>query len=79
MPTILLINGLRFFFYSNEGNEPMHIHVTKAEANGKIWMEPGIEIAYLHGFSKSEEREILHIVSINYKLIKTKWNEYFSK
>ena len=57
----------------------MHIHVTKGEANGKIWMEPGIEIAYLQGFSKSEEREILHIVSVNHELIKTKWNEYFSK
>lgn len=79
MPTILLINGLRFFFYSNEGNEPMHIHVTKAEANGKIWIEPEIEIAYLHGFSRSEEKEILHIVSTNYERIKTKWNEYFGK
>ena len=45
MPTVLRSQGFRFFFYSNEGNEPMHIHVTKAEANGKIWMEPGIEIA----------------------------------
>ncbi|MGQ9799786.1 MAG: DUF4160 domain-containing protein [Ignavibacterium sp.] len=26
MPTILFINGWRFFFYSNEMNEPIHIH-----------------------------------------------------
>jgi hypothetical protein len=26
MPTVLLLNGFRFFFYSNENNEPVHIH-----------------------------------------------------
>jgi len=36
MPTVLLINGFRFFFYSNENNEPIHIHVTKGNAEGKI-------------------------------------------
>ncbi|CAN5482799.1 hypothetical protein BH11BAC1_BH11BAC1_09180 [soil metagenome] len=38
MPTILLINGWRFFFYSNEGNEPIHIHVQKAESEAKFWI-----------------------------------------
>jgi hypothetical protein len=44
MPTVLLINGFRFFFYSNENNEPAHIHVTKANADGKIWLEPVLNI-----------------------------------
>jgi hypothetical protein len=35
MPTILLISGFRFFFYSNESQEPMHVHVSKASADGK--------------------------------------------
>jgi hypothetical protein len=48
MPTVLLLKGLRFFFYSNENSEPIHIHVTKGGAEGKIWLEPVIEIAYLH-------------------------------
>lgn len=46
MPTVLLINGFRFFFYSNENDEPMHIHVKKGNADGKIWLEPQIEIAF---------------------------------
>lgn len=29
MPTVLFVNGFRFFFYSNENNEPVHIHVLK--------------------------------------------------
>jgi len=31
MPTILLIDGWRFFFYSNERNEPIHIRCQKGE------------------------------------------------
>ncbi len=45
----------------------------------KIWLMPAIEIAYLQGFGKSEEKEIMEIVSLNYELFKIKWNEYFSK
>jgi hypothetical protein len=29
MPAVLRIKGYRFFFFSNEGNEPIHIHVEK--------------------------------------------------
>lgn len=38
MPTVLYINGWRFFFYSNEGNEPVHIHVQKGEKECKYWL-----------------------------------------
>ena len=39
MPTILLIDGWRFFFYANEGNEPIHIHCRKAEKECKYWLD----------------------------------------
>ena len=26
MPTILYVQGWRFHFFSNEGNEPIHVH-----------------------------------------------------
>jgi hypothetical protein len=48
MPTILLVNGFRFFFYSNESNEPTHIHVIKGNCNGKIWVGTRFE-SRLHG------------------------------
>jgi len=35
MPTVLVVDGFRFFFWSNEGTEPPHIHVEKADAAGK--------------------------------------------
>lgn len=79
MPTILLLNGLRFFFWSNENNEPIHVHVTKGDANGKIWLEPEIRIEYLIGFSNSEQKDILDIIQKNSENFKNKWNEYFNQ
>lgn len=40
MPTVLIIEGFRFFFFSNEGVEPPHIHVEKADAYAKFWLQP---------------------------------------
>lgn len=79
MPTILLVNGLRFFFFSNENNEPIHIHVTKGNANGKIWLHPTVKIAYMYKFSNSEENEIMQIAAVNQEQFKKKWNEHFNK
>jgi len=31
--------GWRFFFYANEGNEPIHIHCQKAEKECKYWID----------------------------------------
>lgn len=79
MPTLLLLNGIRFFFYSNENEEPIHIHVQKGNAKRKIWLEPAIKVAYLIGISIPDERDILDAVqkvSVNFK---KKWNEYFGK
>jgi len=39
MPTILY-HGWRFHFYSNEGNEPMHVHAIKGDAECKYWIHP---------------------------------------
>jgi hypothetical protein len=79
MPTVLFINGFRFFFYSNENDEPIHIHVKKGNAEGKIWLEPQCAIAYLRGFTNAEEKNIIEIVQDNLELLKMKWNEYFNK
>ena len=38
MPTVLRWNGYRFYFFSNEGSEPPHIHVDKAGHTAKYWL-----------------------------------------
>jgi len=38
VPTLLLVDGFRFYFFSNEGSEPPHVHVSKGDAIGKLWL-----------------------------------------
>jgi hypothetical protein len=79
MPTILLLEGFRFFFYSNENDEPAHVHVKKGDGEGKIWLNPVLEIAWMHGFTGKEESKIWQITVEHAALFKTKWYEYFGK
>jgi Domain of unknown function (DUF4160) len=77
MPTVFIEQGFRFFFWSNENDEPMHIHVEKGGAEGKIWLEPIIKIAYMHEFTSREQKIIIKITSDKILTSKQKWNEYF--
>jgi hypothetical protein len=61
MPTVLEVFGYRFFFYSNENSEPVHVHVEKGSAEAKIWMDP-IKEQYAYGFKRGERKEILALV-----------------
>ena len=40
MPTVLQIEGFRFFFYSREDWEPAHIHVESDDKLAKFWLSP---------------------------------------
>jgi len=79
MPTILRILGYIFFFYSNESNEPPHIHVEKGEAEAKIWLDPVIKAEFFVGFNPKEKKKIMEISKDNIENFKTKWYEYFKK
>ncbi len=76
MPTVLNILGFRFFFYSNERNEPPHIHVEKGNGYGKYWLEP-LERDYMNNFSPRDERKVDEIVQEQKVNFLNKWYEYF--
>ena len=42
MPTVLRTGPYRLFFFSNEGTEPMHVHVEAAGNYAKYWIRPVI-------------------------------------
>jgi len=71
MPTVLFVKGYRFFFFSNERNEPIHIHIEKAECYAKFWIEP-LFVADNYGFTSKELREISIIIEEYETLIKNK-------
>ena len=51
----------RFFFFSNEAEEPPHIHVKAAEHEAKYWLLP-VELAANFGFVGSELTRIEELV-----------------
>jgi len=78
MPTIFKVKGFRFFFFTREGNEPVHIHIAKDNKYAKFWLEP-ITLAKNYGFISKELKLMKNLIIENQDIIKEKWNEYFSK
>lgn len=76
MPTVLRIAGYRFFFFSNERQEPAHIHVDQAERYAKFWLAP-VSLASNAGFRSSELTALVHLVEEHRVLFQEKWDEYF--
>jgi hypothetical protein len=64
VPTLLIIDGFRFFFFSNESNEPPHIHIEKADDSGKFWLNP-INLAYSDGFSRPLLKRVHQLLKEN--------------
>ena len=79
MPTILFILGWRFFFYANEGNEPIHIHCRKADKECKYWLDTegfGLEEAYAYQMNNKDRRQVKKIIYENFELIEQEWNAW---
>ena len=76
MPTALRIGPYRFFFFSNEGDEPVHIHFQRERALAKFWLRP-ILLAGSSGFQPQELRRIQRHVEGNQDVLIEAWNDYF--
>jgi hypothetical protein len=75
MPTVLRIGRYRFYFFSNEGEEPPHIHVKAAENECKFWLNP-VELEVNYGFNSRELGEIQDHVKTNRELLLEAWHEH---
>jgi hypothetical protein len=71
-----MIGPFRFFFFSNEGNEPPHIHVESGDHYAKFWLEP-VQLAKSLGYNARELNEIRNLVLENTSLFKERWHEHF--
>ncbi len=76
MPTILTLEGYRLFFFSNEGHEPPHVHVEKADGYAKFWLEP-VRLAESQDLKRAELRRARQIVEENEAVLIGRWNEFF--
>lgn len=77
MPTVLRVGRFRFFFFSNEGQEPAHIHVKAGEDEAKFWLDP-VELVVNYGFNGRELKQIERLVEEHRNEFVEAWNEHFS-
>ena len=78
MPTILIKAGWRFFFYCNEGNEPIHIHCQSAEKECKFWLISetyDVEAAYSYSMNSKDIRKVKKIIFENFDYIESEWKK----
>lgn len=66
-------------FYSNENNEPPHVHVKKAEDEAKYWLIPTVRLVNNYGFSTQQLRQIEEILIRNYDALLGRWYDHFSQ
>jgi hypothetical protein len=75
MPTVLRVGAYRFFFFSNEGDEPPHIHVKADNREAKFWLQPLI-LAANHGFRAHELTVIQNIIHEHQNELLEAWYEH---
>ena len=78
MPTIARIGPYRFFFFGNEGLEPMHVHVQRDRSLAKYWLRP-VALAFATGFPAHELHRIHRLVIENRQQFEEAWREFFAR
>ncbi len=78
MPTILFLMGWRLFFYTNEGNEPIHIHCRKAEKECKYWLNTktfDVREAFSYSMNNKDKRQVKKIIFEYFEFIEEEWEK----
>lgn len=76
MPTVLRWGPYRAFFYSNERDEPAHIHVRAGEREAKFWVDD-LSVAANAGFPAHELNDIIRYLRLRREAIRNAWDEHF--
>ncbi len=76
MPEVFRVEGYVVFFYSNEGQEPMHVHVRRAGGIAKFWMQP-LMLDSARGLKTQELARAEELIAEHAEQIREKWHEVF--
>ena len=76
MPTVFREGEFRFYFFSREETRK-HIHVSSANGEAKIWIEPELSVSKVIGLSNQDVNKILKIVEQRFEEINEYWNTHF--
>ena len=76
MPTIFILFGFRFMFYSND-HEPIHVHVVKGDISAKFTISP-VALVQNNGLKPAEIKMVEAVIEENREIIAEHWNKFFN-
>ncbi|MDR1701139.1 MAG: DUF4160 domain-containing protein [Lachnoclostridium sp.] len=83
LPNLFQIGGYKVFFWSNENNEPIHVHIQKGKPTSnatKIWITSSGGCIVASNNSKipqNELSELLEVISAQFFMICEAWKKHF--
>ena len=75
-PTVLQSGPYRFFFFSSDRGEPVHIHVARERKAAKFWLAP-VRREYNRGFGAAELNKITALIHEHEADFVKAWHDYF--
>ncbi len=82
LPTLFKLWGYLIYFWSNEGQEPIHVHIAKGTPkhnDTKVWVGPIVRLAHNKGDIPAKDlRRLLRFIAQNKEEIAEEWNRHFS-
>jgi hypothetical protein len=75
-PTVKRVGPYRFFFFSNEGVEPPHIHVQHDRRLAKFGLDP-VRLARSTRYAAQELTRLERLVRDNEPELLEAWHEFF--
>ena len=75
MPTLFILFGLRFFFYSEE-HLPIHIHIQNADGRAKFNVEPEVKLVEKKGLKSKDLKRAEEIVKMYREEMIEEWKKY---
>lgn len=85
LPILFELYGYKIFFWSNENDEPVHVHVAKGKQSAnatKIWIPAESNPVVVHNKSRIPQKDLtrlLKAVAQNRDSIIARWYDYFGK
>lgn len=56
----------------------MHVHVVSADGEAKFWLEPKIELAKNHHYSRKQLKNIKSLIEVHSNGLISAWQQHFS-
>lgn len=77
MPILLAEDGFEFRFFSNDRQEPPHVHVRGNGGHAKVWLAPNVKLGPAHGYTGRKCQEILRKTEAHRDEWLTRWYRHF--